>query len=105
RPVRCGGVVVPGRSDRSGRHAQDHRGRARPFRREDDRAALAKARSAAGVTMRAETITAPVKEETPDTDKVAEPERPWIIIVWNDTISLMEYVTSVVQKLYGIGRG
>ena len=54
--------------------------------------------------MRAETITAPVKEETPDTDKVAEPERPWIIIVWNDPINLMAYVTFVLQKLFGYGR-
>ena len=43
--------------------------------------------------MLAETITAPVKEETPDTDKVAEPERPWIVSVWNDPINLMAYVT------------
>ena len=54
--------------------------------------------------MRAETITAPVKEETPDTDKVAEPERPWIIIVWNDPINLMAYVTYVLQKLFGYSR-
>ena len=54
--------------------------------------------------MRAETITAPVKEETPDTDKVVEPERPWIIIVWNDPINLMAYVTYVLQKLFGYGR-
>jgi ATP-dependent Clp protease adaptor protein ClpS len=54
--------------------------------------------------MRAETITAPVKEETPDTDKVAKPERHWIIIVWNDPINLMAYVTYVLQKLFGYGR-
>ncbi len=54
--------------------------------------------------MAPETITAPVKEETPDTDKVVEPERPWIIIVWNDPINLMAYVTYVLQKLFGYGR-
>jgi ATP-dependent Clp protease adaptor protein ClpS len=54
--------------------------------------------------MRAETITAPVKEETPDVDKVVEPERAWIVIVWNDPINLMAYVTYVFQKLFGYGR-
>jgi len=52
----------------------------------------------------AETITAPVKEETPDVDKRAEPDRPWIIIVWNDPINLMSYVTYVFQKLFGYAR-
>ncbi|MEK7292627.1 MAG: ATP-dependent Clp protease adapter ClpS [Actinomycetota bacterium] len=40
---------------------------------------------------------------------VAEPEiseksatdRPWIVIVWNDPINLMSYVTFVFQKLFG----
>ena len=28
-------------------------------------------------------------------------ERPWIVIVWNDPINLMSYVTFVFQKLFG----
>ena len=37
-----------------------------------------------------------VEEETRvDTD------RPWIVIVWNDPINLMSYVTYVLQKLFG----
>ncbi|MDX2381578.1 MAG: ATP-dependent Clp protease adapter ClpS [Acidimicrobiia bacterium] len=28
-------------------------------------------------------------------------ERPWIVIVWNDPINLMSYVTLVFQKLFG----
>jgi ATP-dependent Clp protease adaptor protein ClpS len=30
-----------------------------------------------------------------------EQERPWIVIVWNDPINLMSYVTLVFQKLFG----
>ena len=29
------------------------------------------------------------------------PDRPWIVIVWNDPINLMSYVTFVLQKLFG----
>lgn len=28
-------------------------------------------------------------------------DRPWIVIVWNDPINLMSYVTWVFQKLFG----
>ena len=41
-------------------------------------------------------------------DPVAEddvrPDRPWIVIVWNDPINLMSYVTWVLQKLFGYSR-
>ena len=30
-----------------------------------------------------------------------EPDRPWIVLVWNDPINLMAYVTFVFQKLFG----
>ena len=29
------------------------------------------------------------------------PDRPWVVIVWNDPINLMVYVTFVLQKLFG----
>jgi len=47
--------------------------------------------------------TAPVEVEEPDVrDEVdIDPERPWIVIVWNDPINLMDYVTYVLQKLFG----
>ncbi len=54
--------------------------------------------------MRAETITAPVEVERPDPDEVAEPDLPWIVIVWNDPVNLMSYVTWVFQKLFGYPR-
>ena len=40
-----------------------------------------------------------VDEPTGDTD-VAE-DIPWVVIVWNDPINLMSYVTFVLQKLFG----
>jgi ATP-dependent Clp protease adaptor protein ClpS len=33
-----------------------------------------------------------------------EHDRPWIVIVWNDPINLMSYVTFVFQKLFGYSR-
>jgi ATP-dependent Clp protease adaptor protein ClpS len=28
-------------------------------------------------------------------------ERPWLVVVWNDPVNLMTYVTYVFQKLFG----
>src|SRR5438067_13482064 len=53
------------------------------------------------------TSAAPSKPETidlPDSDEVAEPQLPWVVIVWNDPINLMSYVTFVFQKLFGYTR-
>ena len=30
-----------------------------------------------------------------------DPDTPWIVLVWNDPINLMDYVTFVLQKLFG----
>ena len=49
------------------------------------------------------TVT-PVEVEEPTTDDVAVPDRPWVVIVWNDPINLMSYVTYVFQKLFGYSR-
>ena len=32
---------------------------------------------------------------------MTEPSRVWVVIVWNDPINLMSYVTFVFQKLFG----
>ena len=48
--------------------------------------------------------TAPVEVDRPRGDDVAEPARPWVVIVWNDPINLMSYVTYVFQKLFGYSR-
>jgi ATP-dependent Clp protease adaptor protein ClpS len=38
--------------------------------------------------------------ETVHEDDV-RPDRPWVVLVWNDPINLMSYVTYVFQKLFG----
>ncbi len=48
--------------------------------------------------------TAPVEVDRPSTDDVVEPGRLWLVIVWNDPINLMSYVTYVFQKLFGYTR-
>jgi ATP-dependent Clp protease adaptor protein ClpS len=47
---------------------------------------------------------APVEIDVPDVDDVVEPDVPWIVLVWNDPINLMSYVTYVFQKLFGYSR-
>lgn len=34
-------------------------------------------------------------------DPLADPDRPWITIVWNDPINLMSYVTHVFMAVFG----
>ena len=48
--------------------------------------------------------TAPVEIGRPETVEDIEPDLPWIVIVWNDPINLMSYVTWVLQKLFGYPR-
>jgi ATP-dependent Clp protease adaptor protein ClpS len=45
-----------------------------------------------------------VPVETPDVEELPEVDRPWVTIVWNDPVNLMEYVTWVFQKLFGYTR-
>jgi ATP-dependent Clp protease adaptor protein ClpS len=49
------------------------------------------------------TIEAPAELELDEPAGADEVERdnPWIVIVWNDPINLMSYVTLVFQKLFG----
>jgi ATP-dependent Clp protease adaptor protein ClpS len=46
----------------------------------------------------------PVEVDEPDVDEVVSPDVPWIVIVWNDPINLMSYVTFVLQKLFGYSK-
>jgi len=48
--------------------------------------------------------TAPVEIGRPETIEDIEADVPWIVIVWNDPINLMTYVTWVFQKLFGFTR-
>ena len=47
---------------------------------------------------------APERIQTPDTDEQTRRDRPWLVIVHNDPINLMSYVTWVFQKLFGYPR-
>jgi ATP-dependent Clp protease adaptor protein ClpS len=51
------------------------------------------------------TFTAPAEVEVEVSESSVEEdwqeERPWVVIVWNDPINLMSYVTLVFQKLFG----
>ncbi len=51
-----------------------------------------------------QTIEAPVEIRKPGAEDAPHDERPWIVIVWNDPINLMSYVTLVFQKLFGYSR-
>jgi ATP-dependent Clp protease adaptor protein ClpS len=45
--------------------------------------------------------TAPTKVREPEIGEDVREDRPWVVIVWNDPINLMSYVTFVLQKLFG----
>ncbi|MEJ6511809.1 MAG: ATP-dependent Clp protease adapter ClpS [Acidimicrobiales bacterium] len=44
---------------------------------------------------------APVEIDEPSIDTNLAIDRPWIVLVWNDPINLMSYVTYVLQKVFG----
>jgi ATP-dependent Clp protease adaptor protein ClpS len=44
---------------------------------------------------------APVEIDEPSIDANLGIDRPWIVLVWNDPINLMSYVTYVLQKVFG----
>ena len=43
----------------------------------------------------------PVEVDEPTGDTETEEDLPWVVLVWNDPINLMSYVTYVLQKLFG----
>jgi ATP-dependent Clp protease adaptor protein ClpS len=46
-------------------------------------------------------LISPVEVEEPTDQDAPVDDRPWQVIVWNDPINLMSYVTFVFQKLFG----
>ena len=44
---------------------------------------------------------APVETDQPVGDTDVDPDRPWVVLVWNDPINLMSYVTYVLQRIFG----
>jgi ATP-dependent Clp protease adaptor protein ClpS len=47
---------------------------------------------------------APVEVDRPVDEEVPVEDRPWVVLVWNDPINLMSYVTFVFQKLFGYSK-
>lgn len=46
-------------------------------------------------------VEAPVEAPRHSTEDDPVEDHPWVVIVWNDPINLMSYVTFVLQKLFG----
>lgn len=44
---------------------------------------------------------APVEVDEPSIGTTLKVDQPWIVLVWNDPINLMSYVTYVLQKVFG----
>jgi ATP-dependent Clp protease adaptor protein ClpS len=49
-------------------------------------------------------VEAPVEIREPSYEDDRVEDRPWVVIVWNDPINLMSYVTLVLQQLFGYSR-
>ena len=47
---------------------------------------------------------APVEIKEPEVGDRTARDLPWKVIVWNDPINLMSYVTFVFQKLFGYSK-
>ena len=41
---------------------------------------------------------------TEKVDEVVDLDTPWIVLVWNDPINLMSYVSFIFQKLFGYSK-
>jgi ATP-dependent Clp protease adaptor protein ClpS len=48
--------------------------------------------------------TEPLEITDTDLAQLLDLERPWIVLVWNDPINLMEYVSHVFQKVFGYSK-
>ncbi len=47
---------------------------------------------------------APIEVDEPSIDATIEIDRPWIVLVWNDPINLMSYVTYVFMEYFKYDR-
>jgi ATP-dependent Clp protease adaptor protein ClpS len=53
--------------------------------------------------MAAPTVS-PTEVREPSEEDYVDPDLPWIVLVWNDPINTMSYVTYVFQKLFGYSK-
>lgn len=47
---------------------------------------------------------APAEATRAETEEEAVVDRPWLTIVWNDPVNLMDYVTYVFQRVFGYSK-
>lgn len=47
------------------------------------------------------TTAEPAATQLINTDDELRADTPWLVVVWNDPINMMSYVTYVFQKLFG----
>src|SRR5688572_15638244 len=57
-----------------------------------------------GQTVQMPSTLEPTRVLEPDQDDSVSLDHPWIVLVWNDPVNLMSYVTFVLQKLFGYSR-
>ncbi len=50
------------------------------------------------------TTLEPTEVTDPDLADETAADRPWVVLVWNDPVNLMSYVTFVFQKLFGYSK-
>lgn len=43
--------------------------------------------------------------EQTDLDRRVAPDRPWLVVVWDDPVNLMSYVSFVFRSYFGFSRG
>ncbi|MCC6226581.1 MAG: ATP-dependent Clp protease adapter ClpS [Microthrixaceae bacterium] len=48
--------------------------------------------------------TEAVETADPEVEVTEDLDLPWVVIVWNDPINLMEYVAFVFRKLFGYSK-
>src|SRR4051812_49793159 len=54
--------------------------------------------------MTAVSAPTPVELDQPEVEDVTFLDRPWVTIVWNDPVNLMDYVTFVFQTYFGYSK-
>lgn len=50
------------------------------------------------------TTTSPSRIAEPDIGEVLETEVPWVVVVWDDPVNLMDYVVFVFRELFGFSK-
>lgn len=46
----------------------------------------------------------PTRQDQPIDLEFTDEDNPWVVVVWNDPINLIPYVTLVLQKLFGYSK-